>query len=728
MTTLHLPIINILGASAVRSLALSLLVAAGLRLLRIRNAQLERRAWTGVLLLAIAMPVLVALRIPRISIPALWVTPDIIAVPIHASQPPSIQTQAITAATAQSRTPAVHSRTTTYTSQTFTANTTTAPVSASRGESTASSQASFPVPSDLRGTPYLGPAFPWALFGVMVYTLVTILLLARVLIGLLLARRLWDRADDFPTHEVDCPVRLTAELDSPATLFHGILLPLDAADWDAATLRSTLAHEAAHVQARDFYLQLAASLHFALFWISPLAWWLPAQLSRLSETICDRAAVAITGDGLSYAQLLLRFATPGRSPAGMVAMAEASGLRERVERLIADPQLASAFRHRRGQAAGALFLVGVAAIASAATVRVLAPETAVLAAPQAPAAPSLVPPLPPPAPALAPAAPVAPETPPAVAPAAPAPPNAELVEPIPTLNTVVSDPGVTDSDPAVSVETQVQPLPPMERVAPFDSDGPGYVVYGPRGDDHVMMHGWTTDQEALRGQQARHPGGAIVFERDGKSYVIDDPALVKQAREAYAPVEQLGKQQGELGEKQGALGEQQGQLGEMQGAIGEKQGEWGAHQADFAQNFEFKMPEGFDAAVQKLAESASRLATERDSMDAAQRAELEAQRKAAQADFDRMMRDFKAHQPEREAWEKQMREQTEKMRKQMEPMMKQMGELAAKQHELGRQQAELGRQQALLGQQQRKASHDADQKVQQLIDQALRNGKAHPAP
>ena len=151
---------------------------------------------------------------------------------------------------------------------------------------------------------------------------------------------------------------------------------------------ATLAHEEKHIREGDFYLQLAATLHHCFFWISPHAWWLRPQLSRLSETICDRAAIASSGDGLSYAQLLIRFATAEQTPAGMLAMAQSAGLRERIERLIADPQLTGAFRHRRGQAIAAAALLAAAAIVAAASVHIIQPETIVLAAPQAPAAAS----------------------------------------------------------------------------------------------------------------------------------------------------------------------------------------------------------------------------------------------------------------------------------------------------------------------------------------------------
>jgi bla regulator protein blaR1 len=699
MTTLNLPVLNILAESAARSLALGLLMAAGLRLLRVRHARLEKQAWAGVLLLALAMPLLVALNLPRITLPAAWVAPIW-------SQPQMLAVP--------NRTAAVHSRT-------------ASPSLAPSGQEAAMAVWAAPVPAALQG-PATGPAtglvrhqpFPWALFGFMVYALGSALLLLRLATGLVLATRLWRRAEVFETDQTLLPVRLTAELDSPVTLGRGILLPLEAAAWDAATLRTTLAHEAAHVQAGDFYLQLAASLHLALFWISPLAWWLPAQLSRLGETICDRAAVETAGDGLAYAQLLLRFASSGRAPAGMLAMAQPAGLPERIERLIADPQLAGAFRQRRGQAAAALVLLSVAGMASAATVRILASANTVLAVGQAPALPTSQ-----------------------TSPASPAPPAPQTSTPLPTVTPATDADGkpIPSSEPAVSPDTQVEPLAPLDRVVPLESPSDGdsfvenddakgshYAIFDTDGNGSSVIHGPFGDAAAWRALRDRHPGGAIWFERDGKPYVIEDPALVKQARDAYAPVQQLGKQQGALGEKQGALGDQQGRIGELQGEIGEKQGEWGEQQAALAEKFDFKMPDGFDAAVAKLTEASTRLAFEGDSLDKAQREALEAQQKEAQANFDKLMAEFKAQQPQREVWEKQVREQSEQIRKQMGPMLKQMKEFAAKQGEFAKQQAELGRQQALLGREQAKASREANQKVQQLIDQAVRDGKARPAP
>ncbi len=765
-------IINVLGESAVRSLALALAVAIVLRVLRVQHALLAKRAWTSVLILALAMPALVALHIPSFSFLALWSTPRTVIVPA-ASSASSAHAFAFDAFALNTFDP----------SSRFTSSPRQPELSAP------AVVPNVPVPAALQGPAHSAPAparhIAWWQIGFAAYLAISALLLLRVLLGLALALRLWHRAQPFATSETDLParipVRLSLDLRSPATVGHGILLPLEAIDWDDAALRATLAHEAQHIREGDFYLQLAATLHHCFFWISPHAWWLRPQLSRLSETICDRAAIASSGDGLSYAQLLVRFATAESTPEGMLAMAQSAGLRERIERLIADPELSGAFRRRRGQAIAAAALLATAAILAAASVHIVQPATIVLAAPQAPAPPT--PPAPAAVPAPAPAAVPAPAAAPAPAPSTPAPPDV----PPPPPNTVVgscipivdqcagaspSNADVVRIMPKVHVQTRVIPhiemkymsrqdyqnvapvlsmqslamaqplivmkngthilaMPQVEVVSPgtdgpIDRHGRGYAIYGPNGDHMVMMHGWSGDSDSFRNEQAKHPGGSILFERDGKTYVIDDPALVKQAQQAYGHVSELGKQQGILGEKQGKLGEQQGELGEIQGQIGELQGELGAMNFGNMSDFKFEMPKDFEKNMQMLADSETHLALERDKLSQQQLAELERQTKEAQDRFNKDMEQFKAQQPQREAMEKQMRDQAEKIQKEMEPLLQKMRELGAKQGDLGRLQGELGRQQGLLGRQEREASREADTKVQSLIDQAMKDGKAHP--
>jgi beta-lactamase regulating signal transducer with metallopeptidase domain len=754
-------IINILGESAVRSLALALAVAIVLRVLRVQHARLAKRAWTAVLILSLAMPALVALHIPSFSFTALWSTPRTLVV--NAPAP------SVFSANATRLHPVNNSSFTAMAAQPEDLAPTVTP--------------SVPVPVGLQGPPQ-GASVParhiaWWQIGFATYLAISLLLLLRVGLGLALAARLWRRAQPFAISETHLPgqpsgrlsVRLSVDLRSPATVGHGILLPLEAIGWDDAALSATLAHEEKHVREGDFYLQLAATIHHCFFWISPHAWWLRPHLSHLSETICDHAAIASSGDGLSYAELLIRFATAEQTPAGMVAMAQSAGLRERIDRLIADPELTGAFRHRRGQAIVAATLFAAAAIVTAATVHFVQPTAIVLAAPQAPAAPSQAPSTPDaaPAPQAAPTPDAAPQAPgagagtgvgtgdgtgagdsfaPPAPPADVAPaPDAAPVPPVPPSDAVIASgdhvvlsvtPDVAPViavDPVTAVHSivamngnvNVDALSQIEITSPDGERSRGYIIFGPDAD-HTVMQGSFGDSDTLnlKEEQAKHPGGAIFFKSDGKTWVIDNPALVKQAQDAYAHSSELGKQQGELGAKQGELGARQGELGAIQGELGARQGDWGAMQGKFASDFHFEMPKDFDKTVQEFADSETKLALKSDKMSAEQRSALEAQNKEFRERFEKAMAQFKAQEPQREAMEKQMRDQAEQMRKQMEPLEKQMRDLGEKQGELGRLQGELGRQQGELGRQQAAASREANRKVQSLIDQAVKNGSAHP--
>ena len=80
------------------------------------------------------------------------------------------------------------------------------------------------------------------------------------------------------------------------------MLPDDYDEWDTEKLRIVLAHERSHVRQGDFYLQALAGLYAAIFWFSPLGWWLKRKLSDLSEAISDHAGLEEAAGHASYAQ------------------------------------------------------------------------------------------------------------------------------------------------------------------------------------------------------------------------------------------------------------------------------------------------------------------------------------------------------------------------------------------------------------------------------------------
>jgi TonB family protein len=131
-----------------------------------------------------------------------------------------------------------------------------------------------------------------------------------------------------------CDVRVTSAVNSPATVFSTILVPVDFEGWAAQVQRAVLAHERTHVANRDFYVQWAAQLHRCIFWFNPLAWWLARRLSALSEHISDDAALEATQERAQYAEVLLGFAQRVTRSDHLLQMAGSRTLTARIERIL----------------------------------------------------------------------------------------------------------------------------------------------------------------------------------------------------------------------------------------------------------------------------------------------------------------------------------------------------------------------------------------------------------
>ena len=118
-----------------------------------------------------------------------------------------------------------------------------------------------------------------------------------------------------------------------------ILLPSGWRDWDDAKLDAVVAHEVSHVARRDALTQRLSLLHRAIFWFSPLSWWLDRHLADLAEQASDEAALSCGADSKAYARTLLEFfealqAAPGRVRWQGVAMAKEGQAEKRLERIL----------------------------------------------------------------------------------------------------------------------------------------------------------------------------------------------------------------------------------------------------------------------------------------------------------------------------------------------------------------------------------------------------------
>lgn len=193
-----------------------------------------------------------------------------------------------------------------------------------------------------------------------------------------------------------CDVKASTEAAVPFAAAGSIILPADWHDWPEPRVAAVLAHERTHIAHRDPLFQLLAQLHRAVFWFSPLAWWVERRLAELAEEISDDAVIAQQHDRVAYAETLeecLRRAgaAKGWAPAG-VAMARAGSAARRVERI-----LDAAHEPARRLSRAAVAAVG------AAGVPLLLLSAGVTAAQAPPPAPPAAPPPPPQAPQAPPA-------------------------------------------------------------------------------------------------------------------------------------------------------------------------------------------------------------------------------------------------------------------------------------------------------------------------------------
>ena len=728
--------IPMLIESALRALVVALTVWAGLRLFRVGHVAAQKIAWGLVLACAAVMPM--AMRWPglqgllTVKVPAaLWRatpkrSPAAEAAPSTVNRTANRMVATPDAPLAKASAPAERALGTgdRYPAPIISASQFSAAPSERPAENLPAAN-STPIQDALRHA-VVRLERPGTLAGVL-YLAVCALLLMRMIYGLAIAVRLWLTAERFEPEPGPDPernpglglrLRFSFAVSSPVTIGSGVLLPADCLGWDREKLRIVLAHERAHVRQGDFYLQLAAGLYAAVFWFSPLGWWLKRTLTDLGEAISDRAGLEEAASRASYAQVLLEFAALPRPTLIGVAMARNSNLSQRMERFLNESSFRQAFAGGRRRMLLAVLLVPIALFAGTALVRVEAasgqavqvppalatapnpasapaPAPALAAAPstpeaadeQAPAlaapAPDLAPPAPDPAPApqAVPVPPAAPNAAPAAVPAPPEPAEARAAD---------DDNAVTITNSQDNSATNTNTISNGKRVS--TSVGHGYSYsYSSDGDswalvtdpsDHVTFSGdWHNSTRDELNKVRKLAGGKFLwFTHNGKSYFLDDPTVMAQIQEMYKPMEELGRQQEILGKQQEALGREQEEMGR-------KQEQASVPTPDISKE------------MARLNEAVARLDAKKGSqVSQDELAEIEGRLGEIQGRLGRLQGEVGAKQ----------------------------GELGALQGKLGEQQGKLGAEQGRLGAQQGKLAAEADKKVKSIIDESLHDGKAKP--
>jgi beta-lactamase regulating signal transducer with metallopeptidase domain len=481
---------HLLLEAALRSLVMGAIVFVVLRVMRIDQVRARRTAWLLALVGALAMPALVGAQIGPRLLPELTVAKRqsylSLDEPYIAAAASSIYRQA-----SAQHAPAQH-----------------APlIDEPRNKSAESADsAAIAQPASI--------VLTIALIG---YCTVAAVLSLRLCAGVGFALRLRDQAERviFP-FDPELDVRISSRVATPVTIGSSVLLPGGYTSWNGATLRIVLSHERAHVRQSDFYVHVLAGLHCALFWFNPFSWWLQRQLSELGEALSDCAAVGQAESRASYAETLLEFATRARAPFAGVAMASASNLTPRIERLLSDRGFERSFavKHRLPYVAAGVVIMAM--VAATSMVRVQA---------------------------------------------------------APTTQTLSTDTAATstNTDTHTKTDTKVGVGAHSSKNAAKKADArveQDEATDDPRQEEVMAIN---TDYSHIMFNSGNllpsQRGDYIYFQHDGKPYLIQDPAIIAQAQAMLAPMKALREQQQDLGRKQRELAIKQAALGARQGAL-----------------------------------------------------------------------------------------------------------------------------------------------------------------
>jgi beta-lactamase regulating signal transducer with metallopeptidase domain len=524
------------------------------------------------------------------------------------------------------------------------------------------------------------------------------------------------------------PVRISTAIDTPqvAGFWHPtLLLPESLAQTMTPRERAmTLCHELAHVRRLDLALAWAPALAERLLFFHPGARLAAREYALAREAACDAEVLQRLGAApRDYGRLLLRLGVTGR-PATMVAAQSSPSMRLLRRRLA---MLNDQKPH--GRAPRGAWLAGVALVALAMPLSLVARQSDPPPLPPAPPVPAIAavpPPSPvaaiaalppaPPSPAIAALPPVhaAPPPPmPAVAvtahpselPLPPAPPAVAVppIAAVPPAPRAVDDDQAPPPPPPPPPAPRGKPVPPPPPPPPPPADS--FILMGADGVQHVA--GSRRDIEDARRLRGSADGPFLYFRSGEDVYTSRDQSLIERVRAEMQEQMALGARQAELGRHQAELGSEQATLGAKQGTLGHKQAEFGAAMAAHAQEH------GQLAALE-----AALAALKQDTKPPTQ--EIEAARKAVEQAIESLRLSGKTTglEAERAAQKIHAAAQRDIAEKQRE-----MGQL---QSELGRKQATLGAQQAELGKLQRQAAERARARIKPMLEEAVRSGTAQP--
>ena len=472
-------------------------------------------------------------------------------------------------------------------------------------------------------------------------------------------------------------VRLIADGDSPLSIGWWkpmVLLPAAiAARMPAPLLEALLAHELAHIRRHDYLVNLLQGAVEALLFYHPVVWWLSHRIRVERELVADDLAAQQLGDPRRLALALSeldRLAIP-RSPVPHPELAQAAHgghLMSRIRQLLRP-------EHRIVGGTLLLPVIGIIALGIAFQAYAkLGPDTQGTRVAHADAPP-------PPPPPLAPPSPPAPPAPPAPVDGLPPPP------PPPAL-----------------------PRKPSKVSVHYGNNHDGYALVRKR-QDGFAMSGDSDDIDEIKAVKSRIDGDFLWFRRDGKAYVLRDAALLARAEQAW---EGTRAQEAKMRTLETRMQPHQ-RAAEALGKRMERM------QPQFEQTPEMRAAE---KALEKLARQQEALGGQHEALAAKMERADDAKRR-------QLSLEMQALATRHQALALQMQRQSEVLEaqhKRMEGNHQKMEAIAREMEAASKPMEAIGREMEALGKQLEQQAALADRQVRKLIDEAVQQGLAQPAP